>query len=100
MAIQIPLLVTKAQRTEDPGIGTSFERPVDRLMTPDGKFVVRRSGQLTGLREGFVALVTMSAGRLIGTFILGYLTMNLIFGSLYMLVGVQKLGNADMTSLT
>ena len=89
----------KGQRAQDPGIGTSFDRPVDRLMGQDGSFRVQRHGERSGLREGFVALVTMSNGRLVLTFLLGYLGMNLAFGSLYMLAGVEHIGNADTGSL-
>ena len=89
---------TKAVRTEDPGIGTSFERPLERVMARDGRCHVDRIGQISGLREGFVALATMPIGRLVLTFVIGYLGMNLVFGSLYMLVGVEDLGNANLTS--
>lgn len=89
---------TRAIRTEDPGIGTSFERPLERVMARDGRFKVDRIGQISGLREGFVALATMPTWRLVLTFILGYLSMNLLFGTLYIMVGVEHLGNADLTS--
>ena len=97
-----PLLAfkTRAVRTEDPGIGTTFERPLERVMARDGKFQVDRIGQVSGLREGFVALATMPVWRLVLTFVMGYLTMNLVFGSLYMLIGVEQMGNADMSTLT
>lgn len=91
---------TRAVRVEDPGIGTTFERPLERVMARDGRFKVDRIGQVSGLREGFVALATMPTWRLVLTFVLGYLSMNLVFGSLYMLIGVENLGNADLTSLT
>lgn len=91
---------TRAVRVEDPGIGTTFERPLERLMAKDGKFKVDRIGQVSGMREGFVALATMPIWRLVLTFVMGYLTMNLIFGSLYMLIGVEQMGNANMTTLT
>lgn len=94
------MLNIKARRSEDPGIGTNFDKPLDRLVGKDGRFHVRRLGEATGLREGFVALATMPTGQLVITFVLGYLGMNLIFGSLYMLVGVENLGNANLTSLT
>ena len=87
-----------AQRVQDPGTGTSFERPLDRLVAKDGSFRVQRLGQLSGLREGFVALATMPIWRLIVTFILAYLGMNFIFGSLYMMIGVENIGNSDLTS--
>jgi len=89
----------KAERAQDPGIGSSFERPLDRLVDKDGSFRVQRTGGISGLREGFIALATMPIARLVVTFVCGYLGMNLVFGSLYMLIGVQHLGNADLTSL-
>ncbi len=89
---------TKARRSEDPGIGTTFDRPLDRLVGKDGSFQVRRHGGAAGLREGFVALATMPVPRLVLTFVLGYLGMNLLFGSLYMLIGVEHLGNADLST--
>ena len=87
-----------SQTTQDPGIGLSFERPLDRLVAADGSFRVDRIGELSGLREGFVALATMPMWRLVLTFVVAYLSMNLFFGSLYMLIGVENLGNADLTS--
>lgn len=88
-----------APRTEDPGIGSSFERPLDRLVASNGQFKVFRIGGVSGFREGFVALATMPIGRLIGTFLVAYLAMNIVFASLYMIIGVEQLGNADLSSV-
>lgn len=90
---------SKAIKAEDPGIGSSFERPLDRLMAKDGSFRVYRLGGISGLREGFVALATMPLWRLVSTFVLAYLMMNLFFGSIYMAIGVEHLGNADLSDL-
>ncbi|MBL7938386.1 MAG: hypothetical protein JNL43_03410 [Flavobacteriales bacterium] len=98
MAFRNPLR-SNAQRTEDPGIGSSFERPLDRLVGKDGSFRVYRLGGISGMREGFIALATMPLPRLLVTFIGAYLFMNLVFGSVYMAIGVENLGNADRTSL-
>lgn len=88
-----------SHRTEDPGIGTTFGQPLDRLLQRDGAFAVDRVGEARGLREGFIALATMPAPRLVLAIIATYLTLNLTFGSIYMLVGVEHLGNADLHSL-
>lgn len=88
----------EAGRTEDPGLATSFERPLARLMSKDGSFRVDRVGRLGGFSEGFVALATMPAARLVTTCVAAYLFMNLAFGSLYMLIGAEHIGNADLSS--
>ncbi len=89
----------ESHRTEDPGIGTSFGQAPDRVLLRDGRFAVDRIGEARGLSEGFVALATMPAPRLILVIIATYLTLNLTFGSIYMLVGVDHLGNANLQSL-
>ena len=68
-------------------------------MAKDGSFRVDRIGRLTGLSEGFISLATMPLGRLVATFIAAYLTLNVVFGSFYMLIGVERIGNADLSSL-
>jgi inward rectifier potassium channel len=90
----------ETQRIDDPGIGSTFDRPLDRVMTKDGQFAVHRKGELRGLSEGFVALATMPPLQLIAVIVGAYLSLNLSFGSLYMLIGVDQLGNADLTSLS
>ncbi len=94
------MLNIKARRTQDPGIGTNFDRPVDRLVAPDGSFTVKRVGASSGLREAFVSLVSMSNGRFILVLAIGYAVINLLFGALYMAAGVEGIGNAHMGSLT
>jgi inward rectifier potassium channel len=88
------------QRIDDPGIGSTFDRPLDRIMGKDGRFAVHRAGELRGLSEGFVALATMPPARLVAVVVATYLGMNLMFGSMYMLIGVDQLGNADLTSFS
>lgn len=84
-------------RTEDPGIGTSFEKPLDRILGKDGKFLVERSSAVS-LKDGFTALTTMGPGPLLVNIFLGYFVLNLLFAGFYMLVGVEQIGNADLSS--
>lgn len=89
----------ESHRTEDPGIGTRFDRPPDRLLGRDGAFAVERVGEARGLREGFIALATMSGPSLVLIIIATYLCLNLIFASMYIVIGVEHLGTADVHSL-
>lgn len=91
--------IHESARTHDPGIGSRFDVPVERLLNPDGTFTVHRVGEARGLSEGFVALATMSPPRLVAFVLASYLTLNLAFGSIYMLIGVEQIGNADVSSL-
>ncbi len=87
------------RQTDDPGLGSTFDRPIERLINRDGSFPVHRVGELRGLSEGFVALATMPPVRLVVVVITAYLSMNVVFGSLYMLIGVEHIGNAGLGSL-
>lgn len=88
-----------ANRTEDPGIGTGFDKPLDRVMGRDGKFRVERSARIA-LTDGFTSLTTMRPLRLLATIFSGYFLLNLVFAGLYLLVGVEQIGNADLASLS
>lgn len=67
-------------------------------MGKDGRFAVQRVGELRGLSEAFVALATMPPVQLIGVVVATYLSLNVMFGSIYMLIGVDQLGNADLAT--
>jgi inward rectifier potassium channel len=69
------------------------------MLGRDGTFAVDRVGEVRGFREGFVALATMPGAQLVLLVVCTYLTLNLMFGSLYMAIGVEHLGNADLRSL-
>jgi len=87
------------QAIHDPGLGTSFERPLERLMAGDGSFRVNRVGGVGALREAFIWLVSIPGWQLVLVLLAAYTALNLVFGSLYMLIGVEHIGNADLGSL-
>lgn len=68
------------------------------MLGKDGKFQVERNSAVVGFLDGFTALTTMGVGRLLVTIFLGYFVLNMIFSGLYMLVGVEHIGNADLGS--
>jgi len=68
------------------------------MLGKDGKFQVERNSAVVGFLDGFTELTTMSVRRLLFTIFLGYFLLNGIFACLYMLVGVEHIGNADLGS--
>jgi inward rectifier potassium channel len=84
--------------TEDPGIGSSFERPLDRLLGADGKFRVQRLGAQSRLYESFGTLVTMRWGWFILLLLLGFVLVNLLFTGLFLGIGAEYIVNAQLDS--
>lgn len=68
-------------------------------MAGDGSFRVNRVGGVGALREAFIWLVSIPGWQLVLVLLAAYTTLNLLFGSLYMLIGVEHIGNADLSSL-
>lgn len=68
------------------------------MLGKDGKFQVERNSAVVGFLDGFTELTTMGVGRLLLTIFLGYFILNVIFAGLYMMVGVEHIGNADLGS--
>lgn len=87
-----------ATRADDPGIGTIFDKPVDRLVGADGSFLVHRAGARSGLSGAFVRLVTMPAWSFLFTLVAGYFLINLLFAFLYLAVGIEGVGNAELST--
>lgn len=87
-----------APRADDPGIGTVFDKPVDRLVGADGSFLVHRVGARSGLSGAFIRLVTMRAWAFLLTLVSGYFIINLLFALLYLAVGVDGIGNSALAT--
>lgn len=82
-------------KTNDPGLGTKFSQPVKRLLNPDGSYNIIRKGGVTGFQDFYKHLIDKSRGEfsliLIGTF----LSINLFFALIYLLIGVDQLSNVS-----
>ena len=84
---------------DDPGIGLSFDRPVDRLLGADGQFRVDRRGGIRTFRQFFLFLTTVSTATYVLCLVATYLTVILVFGAGYMAVGVEQLQGAELHGL-
>lgn len=86
------------KQTQDPGIGSSFERPLDRLVGADGNFRVNRIGRQSRLRQQFAFLVTMNWGSFVLLLLAGFMLTTLFFAGLYMMAGVENIANAELAT--
>ncbi|WP_439881044.1 ion channel [Pontibacter sp. MBLB2868] len=83
------------RRKIDPGLGEEFSSLNKRLLNKNGTFNIVKRGIEPRLYDIYQYLSNVSLERL-ALFILGfYLLINLVFGVLYLLCGVENLHGAD-----
>lgn len=83
------------KNAKDPGLGSRFLKPVHRMMNEDGTYNIIRKGGLSGLKDFYKYLIDVHwlvfFLILIGSFIL----LNLIFASIYLLIGSEQIGGMN-----
>lgn len=77
--------------TQDPGTGSRYTKGTDRIINKDGSFNVRRTGVITGVKDLYQTLITMSWFRFFLWSFGAYLVLNLFFGTLYYFGGKGNL---------
>lgn len=82
---------------DDLGFGAKIGSSGGRLINRDGSFNVVRTG--IGAWTPYQTLVEMPWGRFFGLVVLFYLGVNLVFASLFLLVGVQQISGATPGAL-
>lgn len=88
-------LVEKETKRQDVGFGTKVTDTSARLINKDGDFNVRRKGQSLGAWLNlYHRLITMSWLSLSGVILLTYFVVNLLFASVYSIIGVEHLSGA------
>ncbi|MBK9727121.1 MAG: transporter [Saprospiraceae bacterium] len=81
---------------EDFGFGKSYNQTQNRMITDDGKFNILRIG-VPG-RSQFHELIEMSWIQFLLLIVLYYIVINLIFGSIYYLIGSEQIMGVEMGS--
>ncbi len=85
-------LVEQEKNREDTGFGSRAVNSDIRLVRPDGNFNVKKIGQSLGAKANiFHRLITTSWSRLFLIVFSFYLFTNIIFGLIYVAVGVEHL---------
>jgi inward rectifier potassium channel len=84
----------------DPGLTQQYGGRLRRTINDDGSFNVVRSG--FGFRDAgvYLHITGMSWPRFLALIVAGFFAVNMLFACIYMLLGVENLQGADLTSAT
>jgi inward rectifier potassium channel len=75
----------------DPGLTTQFSGELRRTINADGSFNVKRSGLHWRDANPYLMLIDTTWPRFLLVVLLGFLTVNMIFASLYLMIGIENL---------
>jgi inward rectifier potassium channel len=83
-----------AKQAIDPGLGEKFGSQTKRLINPNRSFNVRRQNAGFSPKDIYHYLVNLSWTKFFLIIFAGYFLVNLFFGSIYYIIGVENLRNA------
>lgn len=77
--------------SQDPGLGTTYQKSVKRILNEDGSYNIKRIGTIRMLKDFYKYLVDLNAWKF-GFFLVGsFLVANLFFAGIYCLIGTEYL---------
>lgn len=76
---------------KDPGLGSKFQKPLNRLMNRDGSYNIIRKGGLSPTQDFYKYLMELPSWKFLIFTLFFYIILNLVFTSLYLLVGIDQL---------
>lgn len=75
----------------DPGLTTQFSGPLRRTINPDGTFNVRRHGLRLRDTNLYLMMIDTTWTRFFTAVLLTFVAVNVLFATLYMVVGIEHL---------
>ena len=78
----------------DPGLGEKFGGKTKRIINPDGSFNVKKQHSGFNPRDIYHFLVNLSWTNFFLIIFAGYFLVNLMFGTVYYIIGVENIRNA------
>jgi len=79
------------KQAQDPGLGTSYKKPVKRLLNENGTYNIKRVGTMTGYRDFYKYLVDMAWWKFGAFLTLAFIILNVLFATGYLLIGTDQL---------
>jgi inward rectifier potassium channel len=77
--------------SKDPGLGTKFSLPVNRLLNLDGTYNITRLGGIKGIRDFYPFLRDCSWPIFLAILFLSYVVINTLFALIYLAIGLDGL---------
>ena len=81
----------------DPGLTTQFSGELRRTINADGSFNVNREGLRWRDANPYLMLIDTTWPRFLLVVLAGFLTVNMIFACLYLIIGIQNLRGIEPT---
>lgn len=81
----------KSKTVKDPGLGSKFQKPINRMMNPDGSYNIVRKGGLNNYQDFYKFLLDIKWPLFFVFITIFYVSLNLIFTALYLIIGIDQL---------
>lgn len=79
----------------DPGLGSSYNQEVKRMVNQDGSYNIVRHGALRGLKDTYKYLIELKWWQFLFFSILYYVTINAVFAVMYLIAGPENISGMD-----
>ena len=80
------------EKVKDPGVGIFSKERAKRFINPNGTYNVKHINRKNSVNEAYTYLIGIGWLRFFCYVFLGFLFLNTIFATLYVIIGVQNLG--------
>lgn len=80
---------------KDPGLGSKYEKRVDRFINEDGSYNIKRHGGLKGIKDFYKYLIEVSWWKFFGLAFCSYLLINFLFALIYVAIGIDQISGVN-----
>lgn len=79
------------KQTKDPGLGTTFNKSLRRVLKEDGSFNIIRVGTVSHFKDFYKYLIDLPVYKFIGFLVAVFFVLNALFAAAYLLIGIHEL---------
>ncbi|MGB0934234.1 MAG: ion channel [Lishizhenia sp.] len=82
-------------KNQDPGLGVSYGKKINRLLNENGSFNIKRKGATSWYRDAYSFLIEISGLQFLGLTFCLYLGLNFLFAFFYYLLGAENISGIN-----